>query len=821
MKLKTYHQKRQFEHTPEPKGKISKSKNANLFVVQKHDARHLHYDFRLEIDGVLKSWAVPKGPSLDPKVKRLAVQVEDHPLEYGDFEGIIPRGHYGGGTVMLWDKGIWHKLKEDKKNIKHDVITFELQGKKLKGIWKLIRIKDDPKNWLLIKGQDEEAVSQEDYNIVEEQSLSVLSGRTMNEIAENRDIIWESSKKSKKSSKSKTEQQPNAKILKIKKSKLPTSVKPQLATLVEKPPVGKDWLHEMKFDGYRLLGMVKEKIQLLTRNGLDWTNHFEMIAAAIKKLKLIDTILDGEVVVLDEKGKPNFQMLQNAIKEKSNSTMVYYVFDIIYFQGRNISSLPLIERKSLLEKIIPKNDNIIRYSEHIVGDGQSVFENACELGFEGIISKKCYASYNQGRTKTWLKVKCCHQQEFVIGGYTKPKGNRSYFGALLLGYYDKGYFKYCGRVGTGFNDKSLKEVYILLDKYKTKDCFFSKKPPMQDFASWVKPKIVVEVEFTEITDDGILRHPSFKGIREDKELESITLEKKQHITKSSKSAIKVTKENNFDFEITHPDRIVYPVEKISKLDVAKFYFNIHQWILPYIAFRPLAIVRCPKGMDGNCFFQKHIVDSKKIKSVFESEKYLYIKDINGLMQLVQIGVLEFHPWGASVNNIEKPDMITFDLDPGEGIKWKQIVETAFMIKEELEKLKLTAFVKTTGGKGLHVVVPIQRRYGWEYVSHFAKTFSQYIVNKYPSDYVNVMSKYKRNRKIYIDYIRNQQGASAVSAYSTRAKDLPTVSTPLTWDELTPNIQSTDFTIKTVEIRLNKLASDPWQDFFLLKQKLPK
>lgn len=799
MKLTPYHKKRKFDHTLEPKGKAGKSGKSRIFIVQKHDSRHLHYDFRLEIDGVLKSWAIPKGPSLDPNIKRLAVQVEDHPLEYGNFEGIIPKGHYGSGTVMLWDKGTWHEIKEDKKNNKNNIFSFELKGKKLKGVWKLIRIKNDPKNWLLIKGKDNKAISQEKYDILDKQSLSVASDKSMDEIAED------------------SKGRPNPKDLNIKKSKLPAKIKPQLATLVDKAPIGNDWLHEMKFDGYRLISIIKDKatLNILTRNGLDWTKNFKKIADEIKKIKLSNTILDGEVVVLDEQGKPSFQLLQNAMKGKIKAAIVYYVFDIIYYEGRNLSTLSLIDRKKILEQIIPKNNDILRYSDHVIGHGQSMFENACELGLEGIMSKNCKAGYTQKRTQSWLKIKCHHRQEFIVGGYTKPKDKRAYFGSLLLGYYEKNKFKYCGRVGTGFNANSLKEIYSLLEKNKVKECPFATKPPMQDFASWVKPKIVVEVEFTELTLEGILRHPSFKGLREDKKATCISREKAHPINGSSKN------HPSFDFEITHSDRVVYPKTDITKLEVAKYYYDIHEWILPFIISRPLAIVRCPTGINGPCFFQKHILNDNKNQQLFQGENHLYIKNIKGLMQLIQIGTLEIHPYGNRVDKPNRPDMITFDLDPGEGIKWKKIVDTAFMIREELEKYDLVSFVKTTGGKGLHVVVPIIRRYDWEYVSLFAKTFSQYIVNKYPTDYANVMSKFKRKQKIYIDYLRNKPGASAIAPYSTRAKDLATVATPLSWDELSVKTKSSNFTIRTVKKRLDKLTVNPWRDFFALKQKLPK
>lgn len=596
--------------------------------------------------------------------------------------------------------------------------------------------------------------------------------------------------------------------MKSKRSKWPSSIKPQLATLVDKAPEGKDWLHEIKWDGYRLISFIKDKVQLKTRNNLDRTKDFKEIANELSKLKLTNTILDGEVVVVDKTGKSSFQYLQNAIKSKTKAPIIYYIFDMIYYQNRSIDLWPLIKRKALLKKIIPKNSKILKYSDHIIGQGSEVFKKACEEKLEGIISKNCQSPYVQKRTLSWLKVKCHQSQEFVIGGYTKPKSQRAYFGALLLGYYDKGDFKYCGRVGTGFNDRSLKEIYALLEQNKIKNCPFQKKIPKKDkdFASWVDPKIIIEVAFSQFTSKGILRHSSFKGIREDKKVASISLE----ATK---------KQKEFEFKITHPDRMVYPKNHISKLDVANYYYNIQNWILPHIINRPLAIVRCPEGLKEACFFQKHIFKNKKNQAIFADGTFIYIKNIAGLMELVQFGMLEIHSWGSRVDKPDKADRLTFDIDPGKGVTWGKIVATAFIIKEELEKYGLASFVKTTGKKGLHVVVPIIRRYNWEYVSLFAKTFSEYLNNKYPGEYASTMSKSKRNHKIYIDYLRNQEGATAIANYSTRAKEGALISIPLSWKELT-QIQPSDFTINTVRNRLDKQIEDPWPDFFILKQKLP-
>ena len=659
-----------------------------------------------------------------------------------------------------------------------------MEGEKLKGKWKLIKFKDEPKNWLLIKAKDDEACSETDFSITESEPWSVLSGRTMDEIAKGHSTI---------------------------KTTLPTIFNPQLATLIDKAPEGKEWLHEIKFDGYRLLSIIDEKITLMTRGQKDWTYQFPDLTKALKKLQLTGTILDGEVVVLDEKNRSNFQLLQNTLHEKHHP-IIYYVFDIIYYKGKDLSKIELLERKKLLKKILPQTQNgIIRFSDYIIGSGKEVFEQACELGLEGIVSKNIHSLYVQKREKNWLKIKCTHRQEFVVGGLTKPTGTRGYFGSLLLGYYTPDHhFHYCGHVGTGFTERDLKEINTSLSQYKSKRSPFDKVPVERNLLYWVKPLMVVEVEFTEWTQDGYLRHPSFKGVRKD--MVAPKNVKTQH-----------------SFALTHPDKILYATDSITKQHVAQFYENISEWILPYIVHRPLTIVRCPQGVMEPSFFQRHLQKAdKSIEGLYSVsiatksgiKEYIYIKDLTGLMALVQKDVLEIHTWGARMDKIENPDLITFDLDPGEGIAWKTIVKAALRIKEELEQLGLTAFVKTTGGKGLHVVIPILQQYTWDDVMLFSKTFAKYLMIKYPSEYIDTMSKSKRENKIFIDYFRNQRGSTAIAAYSTRAKEHAPIATPLSWEELGPNLKSDHYTIHNLEKRLSHLKVDPWDDFFTLQQKLP-
>lgn len=821
MKLERYRQKRHFQQTPEPKGKESKT-HSNLFVVQKHAASHLHYDFRLEIDGVLKSWAIPKGPSLDPSVKRLAVQVEDHPIEYGDFEGVIPKGQYGGGTVMVWDKGVWNLIEQKKQDAG---ITFSLEGEKLKGKWKLIHFKNQPKNWLLIKAKDSEACAEEDYSITEEEPLSVLTGRDIEQITLDGDKTWQSKKKITTSKKS-TLKKAHLKLdqLHLKKTPFKSEFHPQLATLVDKPPTTNEWLHEIKFDGYRLLAVIKNKIQMITRGQKDWTEKFPDIVKALKGLHLSGTVLDGEVVALDENGQSNFQLLQNTLHEGSNQPLIYYVFDLPFYQGYDLSSLELIQRKEILRQILPvQEEGLIRFSDHIIGHGTEVFHKACELNLEGIVSKNIHSHYAQKRTKSWLKVKCIQRQEFVIGGITQPRGGRDYFGSLLLGYYSDQQFYYCGHVGTGFTQRSLKELYQIIQPYQTDSSPFVNSLPKTNVLSWVKPKIVVEVEFTEWTSDGILRHPSFKGVREDKAAKAVTREKARNSPVLEATTMP-------DLPISSPNKILYPEDGFTKLDLAKYYYDICDWILPYIVERPLTLVRCPEGIGQSCFFQRHLNESDRKQGLLcpvivtnekGNKEYLYIQDQAGLMALVQKGVLEIHTWGSRIDKLHYPDMIVFDLDPAPHLEWSAVIKAAFQIKKELENLELASFVKTSGGKGLHLVIPIMRRYSWEQILIFSKTFARYLAAKYPNQYIDVMTKSKRTDKIFIDYVRNHLGSTSIAPYSTRARLHAPVATPLTWKELNVKITPDFFTLQNVRQRLDALKDDPWAKFWHLKQKLPQ
>ena len=651
MSLREYKKKRDFRTTPEPadngtaQGSHAK-KPRRQFVIQKHDASRLHYDFRLELDGTLKSWAVPKGPSLDPKVKALAVHVEDHPLSYAGFEGVIPESEYGGGTVMVWDRGEWRPEGDAAKDYRAGKLKFELEGQKLHGSWALVRMGgragEDGKNWLLIKHNDEAARPAAKYDVLKKEPLSVISQRDLPEIAEAADRTWHSNghaDQSEKKAKPKSSSRPRAsrttsrslaQTTGARKSNQPTKFQPQLATLAQEVPTGDGWLHELKFDGYRILAFLKNgRVRLISRNGKDWTKRFPTIARAVGELPLKQAILDGEIVALNDQGISDFQRLQNALSAGEDAELVYYVFDLPHCDGYNLTGASLVERKELLQThalaSLKSNDGLIRYSDHVVGQGEEVLRQACKNVMEGIVSKRADAPYEYVRSRSWLKVKCTQRQEFVICGYTKPAGARVGLGALLLGYHQDGDLVYAGRVGTGFTDESLRALTKRLKELRTPDSPFTKPltTAQRRGVTWVKPKLVGEVEFTEWTDEGLLRHPAFQGLRDDKPASKITRENAISMKGRAKAAgsapasrradrkTSATKTSNDSsivagVTITHPDRVLYPEIGFTKLDLARYYESVADGILPHVADRPLTLVRCPDGRDKQCFYQKHI-----------------------------------------------------------------------------------------------------------------------------------------------------------------------------------------------------------------------
>jgi len=869
MSLAKYRQKRNFRRTPEPRGRRPKQSALLQFVVQKHAASHLHYDFRLELDGVLKSWAVPKGPSLDPSVKSLAVEVEDHPLEYGSFEGIIPPGEYGGGTVMVWDRGTWEPEGDPHRGMKQGRLTFELFGEKLHGGWSLVRMRNrngDKNNWLLIKRSDDEA-RRRDGDLLAKQPQSALSGRTLEEIAEDADQVWNGSKKmkspkespakkqrpSKKGKSARTQVQDLADLPGARKGVLPRTWKPQLATLTERAPEGENWLHEIKLDGYRMVAFVREgDVHLRTRTGGDWTNRFGPVRKAVAELGLGSGLLDGEVVCLNEKGVSDFQLLQNWLKEGGKSPLVYYVFDLPYVEGFDLTRTPLADRKEALARIVlaanPRNSGSLRYNDHLRGSGQTVIDQSCRLGLEGIVSKQADSVYTQGRTRTWLKTKCRLRQEFVIGGFTKPSGARTAFGALLLGYYEEDDLIYCGRVGTGFTEASLRQVDQELKKHRTDDPPFANPPTGADRrgVTWVKPQLVAEVEFAQWTQDGILRQAAFQGLRQDKPPRQVTREevvieqqkrpgngraKSSKRSKRAASAPKAVKPKDQSHtiagvRITHPDRVVFPEQGLTKLELARFYESIADWILPGLAGRPLSLVRCPEGRAGECFYQKNWpaalppgVETVSIQEKRKRSNYIMIRDLTGLIGLVQFGVLEFHPWLAKADAVEQPDQLIFDLDPGPGVRWAEVIHAAVELRSRLKTHRLQCFVRTSGGKGLHVVAPLTGKATWADLKAFGKSLAESMAADEPNRYVSVMTKSKRQGKIFVDYLRNQRGATAVASYSTRARRSAPVATPVRWDELNARLRPDKYNVSNLAKRLAALKGDPWKGFFQIRQSL--
>jgi len=800
--LDRYQEKRDFQRTPEPAGRVHAAPGFS-FVVQKHHARRLHYDFRLELEGVLKSWAVPKGPSLDPRDKRLAVHVEDHPIEYGGFEGVIPQGQYGGGKVLVWDRGTWIPAGDPVEGYRKGHLKFRLDGVKLHGGWNLVRM--DEKNWLLIKEKDEAAGR---GDITSERPESVLG-------VEGPPRVWESNRVAEPRSRSRRRPKSRA--------PLPDNPAPQLATLVEEAPDGDAWIHEIKLDGYRVLCRIDgPDVQLTTRRANDWTASFPTLARAARQLHVRDALIDGEVVVLDSGGLSSFQSLQNALGRGREKDVVYFAFDLLFLDGRDLRELPLLERKAMLADVLAKAPPMIRYTDHVEGDGPTFFAQACRLSLEGIVSKRCDAPYRSGRTKDWLKVKCLNRQEFVVAGFTDPEGGRSGFGALVLGVHEKGgALRHVGRVGTGFSAATLEDLHARMKRIERTSSPFERPPTGRAARGvhWIEPTLVAEVAFTGWTDEGILRHARFEGLREDKPSAEVVLERPAP-PKSSPTEVPGVK-------LTHPERILYPDQGLTKRDLARYYESIAERILPHLVGRPLSLFRCPQGQGKPCFYQKHahqgtpdVLRRVQIQegtgTVEGVGTYLYIEDLSGLLALVQMGVLEIHPWGSRVDSLEKPDRMTIDLDPAPDVPWSRMIETALTLRGRLRELGLESFVKTTGGKGLHVVVPLQARQTWDDLKEFSRAIAEEFVRAAPQWFVATMTKSKRTGKIFLDFFRNTRGATAVAAYSTRARPGAPVATPVSWEEL-PRVKSGDqFTLANVPARLGE---DPWKGFFQVRQSI--
>ena len=861
MALEEYRRKRDFRKTPEPAGVAASHEKpgaALSFVIQKHAARRLHYDFRLELDGVLKSWAVPKGPSLDPGEKRLAVHVEDHPLDYGEFEGVIPEGEYGGGTVLLWDRGIWVPLNSDPEAAyRKGSLKFTLEGEKLHGNWALVRMggkaaNERHENWLLIKERDAAAVPQSGDAVVTDNPLSVASGRSLDAIAADRDWVWHSNRGD--------NEKPPVQTIAVqdipgaRKRRIPDKLQPQLATLAGQAPDGPEWLHEIKYDGYRLLARIEGgKVRLITRGGLDWTAKFRSLADQLGELPLDSALIDGELVHLEQEGTTSFSGLQDAISSGKTDTLNFFAFDLLYCDGWDLTGAALEDRKSALAKIIsPNQQGMLRYSDHQIGSGPKFLSQACHFALEGIVSKRRTEPYRPGRSRSWLKSKCRNREEFVIVGYTDPEGSREGFGALLAGYYDpQRKLRYAGRVGTGFNTGQLIQLHRRLESLaRPEPTVALPKGVSRKGVHWIEPRLVAEVEFATWTADAILRQASFQGLREDKDARDVVYDPKTRTavepaakSKSKKAPARskqtVSKKAETDepqrardgsllFEgvrLTHPDRILYPGTSLTKLDVARYYAAIENWVLPQLSGRLLTLVRSPAaGM--KTFYQKHIGDEApeaikrfNIDGQEEPEIYPYIEDLPGLIGLVQMGVLEIHPWGSRVNKLEMPDRVTMDLDPDEGLPWQRVTEAAIDVRDALAGIGLKSFAKTTGGKGLHVVIPLTPKLDWDQVKAFAKWIADSFVAQRPEAFTANMAKRARHGRIYIDYLRNGRGATAVGAYTPRARPGAPVSTPVSWEEVEQGVRPDEFTVETVPQRLTTLSADPWADIGKTRQTI--
>ncbi|CCM76722.1 DNA ligase D [Rhizobium mesoamericanum] len=827
MALEAYQAKRNFKVTPEPRGSKRGGKppaqTALSFVIQKHDATRLHYDFRLELDGVLKSWAVTRGPSLNPDEKRLAVHVEDHPLDYGDFEGIIPKGQYGGGTVLVWDRGTWTPNGDPHKGYKKGHLEFDLDGQKLSGRWHLVRMHGKPgerqENWLLIKAEDAEARHKGD--ILKQRPESVKTGRKIEEVAKNPDATWNSRPKgaakpaSIRSAASLAKAKRHAWPKGAEKATMPAFIEPELAKLKAKPPSGEGWIHEIKFDGYRLqVRLESGKVTLLTRSGLDWTEKFgPEITTAFTALPAKSAILDGEIVVERENGASDFSALQNDLSAARHDRFLFYAFDLLYLDGYDLQQASLTNRKALLADLIADVDARLRFSEHFTEKGAVVLNHARQLGLEGIISKLADSQYVSGRTGDWVKSKCLQRQELVIGGYVPSTAMKNAIGSLAMGVYRNGKLEHVGRVGTGFSVNLAHELYETLSALKQSESSFDDELTAEERRGlvYVKPKLVAEVEFQAWSADNNLRHAAFRGLREDKAPEEVmpeaTTTTAQELPQSS-----VT--------LTHPDRIYWPQEGITKQGLASYYARVWRFMEPYVTKRPLALLRCPDGIAGQRFFQKHAWKgmNANIEQITDpkdrgGEKLLRIMDFDGMIALVQSAVLEIHPWGATTESWERPDMITMDLDPADDVSWAEVIAAAYELKERLEASGLAAFVKTSGGKGLHVVTPLEPKASWAPVKAFAKALADGMSKDHPDKYLATATKAKRNGKIFIDYLRNGRGNTAVAAYSTRSRPGAAVSMPLAWNELTEEIGPAYFTLDNAPARLDTLRSDPWADFF--------
>ena len=825
--LAKYNAKRDFSKTAEPPGTLDRLSwgDGDGFMVQKHDATRLHWDLRLELDGTLKSWAVPNGPSLNPDDKRLAVRTEDHPLSYATFEGTIPKGQYGGGTVMMWDRGTWTSApgKDPRKTLAEGHLHFTLHGERMQGEWVMFRLKpkgrERAENWMLKKVRDDHVGGS--MGLTETYLTSIKTGRTMQEIAAGQQAKMLASWK--KGLKAPPAKRGHVLFREKVRVPIPSFREPQKATLVDHVPEGPAWIHEIKYDGYRcLLALGGGEAKIYTRSGLDWSDKFPEIVAAARGIECDTALLDGEIVKLDEQGNTGFSALQQAISGGGRG-LTLFLFDALEIDGEDLAALPNIERKARLATLLgPGRPPAILYADHIVGHGEKLFDAMCSAGQEGIISKRADAPYRGRRTKCWLKVKCTLRQEFVIVGWSESDKKGRGFRALLLGTRDGGELRYAGKVGTGFSNEVQHDLRARLDKLAADKAPVAVPRADARGAHWVKPRLVAEIAFAEFTADGVVRHASFLGLRSDKKAKDVVRELPQPAPAPSPSSA------GDGIKISNPERVLWPEAGITKQELVDYYRAIGPLMTVWAAERPLSLVRCPQGRSKKCFFQKHNTATfgEHVRQIEIEEKkgevvdYVYVEDVAGLIACVQMGTIEFHGWGSRTADIEKPDRLVFDIDPDEGLSFAEVKRTARDLHRYLADMGLQSFPLTTGGKGLHVVVPLRPEAEWPVVKDFAQRFCVALATAEPERFTANLAKAKRKGRIFLDYLRNQRGATAIMPFSARARDNATVSAPIIWDELDDLQGGNIYTVRDAELLLERASSRALQGWGEASQVLP-
>jgi bifunctional non-homologous end joining protein LigD len=818
--LQRYQAKRNFAHTPEPPAKVQRATKALGFVVQKHWASRLHYDFRLELDGVLKSWAVPKGPSLDPGDKRMAVEVEDHPVAYAAFEGTIPPKQYGAGKVIVWDKGVWAPEGDPHEGLRAGNLKFELTGHKLQGRWALVRMKtrDEKKPaWLLIKERDAFARPAQEFSVVDAAPDSVAA----------KDLP-----RAGKAAAAKPAGEGGAWPPEAVRSALPEALAPQLATRAENPPAAEaEWLCEIKFDGYRMLARIEgAAVKLFTRSGHDWTHRLEPLRRALEDMRLPAGWYDGEIVVFNDQGLPDFGALQRSLENERTSSVVFYLFDLPHADGRDLRAAPLVARRAVLERLLRERPNdAVRFSAVFEESAASVLSSACRLGLEGVIAKRKDAPYRSARSADWLKLKCGQRQEFVIGGFTQGKGSRTGFGSLLLGLHQAdGSLRHVGNVGTGFDARTLASLHRKLKALERRTSPFEDGVKLAGEPHWVTPNLVAEVAFSDWTHANHIRHAVFMGLREDKP--AATVKKEVDVPKPNDSPAPVRTPAHppvpspgppapSSLRVTNPERVIDPGTGVTKLDLVTHYATVAPLMMEHLKQRPVALMRAPSGIQGELFFQKHVPPTMKMAGVVQldpaldpdHDPWVAVASRQGLLSAAQWNVVEFHTQNALARSFEKPNRVVFDLDPGEGVAWAQVQEAAQLTRSLLEHLGLVSFLKTSGGKGLHVVVPVRQQHDWDSVKGFAQAVVRHMSDTIPQRFVAKSGPKNRIGKIFVDYLRNGRGATTVAAWSARARPGMGVSVPLDWDEL-PGIRGSDqWHVRNIAERL-AVGNQPWKDY---------